>query len=180
MRVSDRTKFQVVALLVREERARVKADTESTEAQRDGQLKRLDGIATILAKTAARNTSLLRAARRGRRRLRRGQGAQARDADRRRGRGRARGAEPRGADGAGTAAERRVVPQSVISRQLANPFLAPDFSNAAPRNVQPRAARHLGAARPAVPGLRGAERAAPRRAWTCPSRPRCGRPAASS
>ena len=26
-----------------------------------------------------------------------------------------------------TAAERRVVPQSVVSRQLANPFLAPDF-----------------------------------------------------
>ena len=53
MRVSDRSMFQVVALLVREERARIKSDTESTEAQRDGQLKRLDGIATILAKTAA-------------------------------------------------------------------------------------------------------------------------------
>ena len=54
-----RTKFQVVALLVREERARVKADTTSTEAHRAEQLKRLDGIATILAKTAARDTSLL-------------------------------------------------------------------------------------------------------------------------
>ena len=34
--------------------------------------------------------------------------------------------------------ERRVVPQSVISRQLANPFLAPDFSGAAPRPSGPR------------------------------------------
>ena len=56
---STRTKYQVVALLVREERANLKADAESTEAQRAEQLKRLDGIATILAKTAARDTSLL-------------------------------------------------------------------------------------------------------------------------
>jgi SNF2 family DNA or RNA helicase len=35
-------------------------------------------------------------------------------------------------------AERRVVPQSVISRQLANPFLAPDFSAAPQRTVRPR------------------------------------------
>ncbi len=33
--------------------------------------------------------------------------------------------------------ERRVVPQSVISRQLANPFLAPDFSGAQPRAAAP-------------------------------------------
>ena len=59
VRPAVRTKFQVVALLVREERARIKADTTSTEAQRAEQLKRLDGIATILAKTAARDTSLL-------------------------------------------------------------------------------------------------------------------------
>ena len=56
---SVRTKFQVVALLVREERARVKADESSAEAHRAEQLKRLDGVATILAKTAARDTSLL-------------------------------------------------------------------------------------------------------------------------
>ena len=55
---SVRTKFQVVALLVREERARVKADPTSTEAHRAEQLKRLDGVATILATTAARDTSL--------------------------------------------------------------------------------------------------------------------------
>ena len=56
---SVRTKFQAVALLVRDERERVKADTEATEAQRGEQLKRLDGVATILAKTAVRDTSLL-------------------------------------------------------------------------------------------------------------------------
>ena len=56
---SARAKFQVVALLVREERARIKADTELTEAKRADQLKRLDGVATILAKTAAADTSLL-------------------------------------------------------------------------------------------------------------------------
>ena len=56
---SARTKFQVVALLVREERARIKADTEGSESHRAEQLKRLDGIATILAKTATRDTTLL-------------------------------------------------------------------------------------------------------------------------
>ena len=39
----ERTKFQVVALLVREERAHVKADQDLTEARRGEQLKRLDG-----------------------------------------------------------------------------------------------------------------------------------------
>jgi hypothetical protein len=33
--------------------------------------------------------------------------------------------------------ERRVVPQSVISRQLANPFLAPDFDSARPSPTRP-------------------------------------------
>ena len=36
--------FQVVAILVREERARAKADTSVTEAQRDALLKRLDAV----------------------------------------------------------------------------------------------------------------------------------------
>ncbi len=34
--------------------------------------------------------------------------------------------------------ERRVVPQSVVARQLANPFLAPDFSAARPSTTGPR------------------------------------------
>src|SRR5919107_309218 len=56
---AGRTKFQVIALLVREERARAKTDPEMTESERAETLKRLDGVATILAKTAARDTSLI-------------------------------------------------------------------------------------------------------------------------
>jgi hypothetical protein len=134
---SLRTKFQVVALLVREERARVKADADSTEAQRAEQLKRLDGIATILAKTAARDTSLLMllaedavvtdAARSLRRTMLEAGGAEAPPEEE----------EPAEPSAAPTQPERRVVPQSVVSRQLANPFLTPDFS-AARRPAAPR------------------------------------------
>ena len=130
---SVRTKFQVVALLVREERARVRAEI-SNDARRSAQLKRLDGIATILAKTAARDTSLLDAARRGRRGLRRGQGAHAellQDAGLEAAALEVAPPEPP-ADTAAATPERRVVPQSVVSRQLANPFLAPDFSAVRP------------------------------------------------
>ncbi len=56
---TNRTKFQTVALLAREERTRIKTDASMSEPQRAEQLKRLDGIGTILAKTAALDTSLL-------------------------------------------------------------------------------------------------------------------------
>ncbi|MGX9346045.1 DEAD/DEAH box helicase [Microbacterium sp. KNMS] len=56
---TNRVKFQVIAFLVREERARVKADDALSDAARAELLKRLDGVATILAKTAARDTSLI-------------------------------------------------------------------------------------------------------------------------
>ncbi|GAA1639583.1 DEAD/DEAH box helicase [Microbacterium flavum] len=56
---TNRVKFQVIAFLVREERARVKADEAVPTAARAELLKRLDGVATILAKTAARDTSLI-------------------------------------------------------------------------------------------------------------------------
>jgi hypothetical protein len=124
---SGRAKFQVVALLVREERARVKADASTGAAERDGQLKRLDGVATILAKTAARDTSLLAllaedavvsdAAATLKRDMMRAAGLEV---------------EPEEVEAEPVAAasqpERRAVPQSVVARQLANPFLAPDFS----------------------------------------------------
>ncbi|WP_082592670.1 DEAD/DEAH box helicase [Phycicoccus sp. Soil803] len=130
---SGRAKFQVVALLVREERARVKADTTVTVAERDGQLKRLDGVATILAKTAARDTSLLAllaedavvsdAAATLRRDMLRAAGLEAEPEE----------VEEEAPEGLAPAPERRAVPQSVVARQLANPFLAPDFSAVAPR-----------------------------------------------
>ena len=53
-----RTKFQAVALLLREERARVWAAAGS-DSHRAEQLKRLDGIATILATTAVQDAGLL-------------------------------------------------------------------------------------------------------------------------
>ncbi|MFY0407811.1 DEAD/DEAH box helicase [Solicola sp. PLA-1-18] len=126
---SVRTKFQVVALLMRRERATVKADVTSTEAHRANQLKRLDGVATILAKTAAREPSLLAllaedaevtdAARELEHEMLVAGGVEAAAPEEE-----APDAEPL----VPIVPERRVVPQSVISRQLANPFLTPDFS----------------------------------------------------
>jgi hypothetical protein len=139
------TKFQVVALLVREERARVTTDQTPSEAQRTEQLRRLDGIAMILAQTAARDTSLLEllaedavvsgAAKDLRRRMLLEAGLEAppeevtasRPAER--------------ADAGSGNGERRVVPQSVVSRKLASPFLTPDFSAA--RQTRTAAPRRL-------------------------------------
>jgi superfamily II DNA or RNA helicase len=133
-----RTKFQVAALLVREERARVRADATSTEAHRAEQLKRLDGLALILAKTAARDTSLLAllaedavvsdSARSLTRKMRSDAGIEELPEEE----------TPTEAAAVSAATERRVVPQSVISRQLANPFLAPDFSAARQTSARPR------------------------------------------
>ena len=53
-----RKKFQTVALMLREERARVLAAAGSA-SHRAEQLKRLDGIAAILAATAVRDAGLL-------------------------------------------------------------------------------------------------------------------------
>jgi len=53
-----RTKFQAVALLLRDERARARA-AAGTDSRRTEQLKRLDGIATILATTAVRDAGLM-------------------------------------------------------------------------------------------------------------------------
>lgn len=127
-----RTKFQVVALLVRDERARLKADETLTDSRRGEELKRLDGIATILAQTAARDTSLFAllaedapvsdSAHALRRELLRRAGFDV--------------PEPEPVEPVESAeAARRVVPPSVTARQLANPFLAPDFS------VAPRTSR---------------------------------------
>ncbi len=54
-----RTKFQAVAVLLRQERARLQADPAGTGSPRAEQLKRLNGIATILATTAVRDAGLL-------------------------------------------------------------------------------------------------------------------------
>lgn len=125
VRPSGRTTYQVVALLVREERARLKADPELTEARRTAELTRLDGIATILAKTGVRDTSLLELLAEGH-----PVSPDARDLKndllRAAGREADAVADPEPVDAADLPPQpRRVVPQTVISRQLANPFLAP-------------------------------------------------------
>jgi superfamily II DNA or RNA helicase len=127
VRPSNRSAFQVVALLVREERARLKADTTLTAGKRTAEMTRLDGIATILAKTAALDTSLLGllaenaavspAAVDLKNDLLRAAGREVEEQP-----------EPEPEPTPGFAPPRRVVPQTVIQRQLANPFLAPDFS----------------------------------------------------
>jgi hypothetical protein len=133
-----RTKFQVVALLVREEHARIRQDQTNSQSYRAEQLKRLDGIATILAKTAVRDNGLLALL---------AEDAVVSDAAKslKRDMLRSVGIEPPAeetvptepaAGAAGT--ERRIVPQSVVSRQLANPFLAPDLSSARPSTARPR------------------------------------------
>src|SRR5450759_305151 len=131
-RPAVRTKFQVVALLVREERARVMADGGPTESGRAKQLKRLDGVATLLARTAARDTSLLELLAED---ARVSDAARAFKATVMRAGGLEPPEEPAPAAPAAPVpgAENQVVPRSVVSRQLANPFLAPDFEAAAER-----------------------------------------------
>jgi SNF2-related domain/Helicase conserved C-terminal domain len=137
-----RTKFQAIALLLRDERARVRA-AAGTDSRRAEQLRRLDGIATILATTAVRDAQLLAllaedsdvsdAARSLKREMLRELGIEPAPEE-------IAPAEtataPVGAASADTG--RRVVPQSVVSRQLANPFLAPDFSAVPQRTSRPR------------------------------------------
>ncbi|MGZ5417040.1 MAG: DEAD/DEAH box helicase [Nocardioides sp.] len=134
---SVRTKFQVIALLVRETRAHVKTDESSSETHRAEQLKRLDGVATILAKTAARDTSLLAllaedavasdSAKALKREMLKAAGFEAA----------AEEVAPPEPTPAGPT-KRQVVPQSVISRQLANPFMAPDFAAVEQNKVRAR------------------------------------------
>jgi hypothetical protein len=126
---ANRTKFLVSALLMRDERARAKADSTVSDAERSELLKRLDGIATILAKTAARDTTLIQllaedatvsdAAKKLRRDMLIASGTEL-SADEL-----IIVKEPKAV---APAAEKQVVPQSVRQAQMANPFLAPDLS----------------------------------------------------
>ena len=132
-----RTKFQAVALLLRDERARVRA-VPGNGSRRAEQLKRLDGIAAILATTAVRDAGLLAllaedasvsdAARSLKREMEQDLGIESAPEE----------IAPAEAAAAPAGTESRVVPQSVISRQLANPFLAPDFSAVPQPTPRPR------------------------------------------
>ncbi|MFL6091231.1 MAG: DEAD/DEAH box helicase [Aeromicrobium sp.] len=131
---TTRAKFQAVAMLTREERTKVKADTEVTEAYRTEQLRRLDGIATILATSAATEPSLFTLlgddavtapeAKAIRAELEEAAGFEVAEP------------EPEPVETATTA--KKVVPRAVISRQLANPFMAPTFTEGVPMPQQRR------------------------------------------
>ncbi|RUR01120.1 DEAD/DEAH box helicase [Labedella endophytica] len=141
---TNRVKFQVIAFLVREERARVKADVALDPAARAELLKRLDGVAQILAKTAARDTSLIAllevdqttspVAQRLRRDWLIESGAELSPDELIISTQKVEVPSMIPAE----LAERQVLPQSVVSRQLANPFLPPDFSKAEPTTVPRR------------------------------------------
>jgi hypothetical protein len=157
-RPAVRTQFQVVALLVREERARVMADAGLSSARRTEQLKRLDGVATMLAKTAALDTSLLELLADD---ARVSDGARAYKASLMRAGGMEPPEEPEPVAPAApvAAAPARAVPQSVIARQRSNPFLAPDYEAAAERTASK--ARRLAGWELLEPLFRSFERAAP-------------------
>ena len=128
-----RTKFQAAALLLRDERARVR-EAAGSDSYRAEQLKRLDGVAVILARTAVQDAGLLALL-----------GEDSGVSDGARSLQRDFGIEPASEEiapaqtaAASAGSGRRVLPQSVVSRQLANPFVAPDFSAVAQRTSQPR------------------------------------------
>jgi hypothetical protein len=133
---TTRVRFQSAALLVRELREQVKAATLS-DAQRNSQMTRIDAVATVLARTAARDGSLLALLSDDSSLL---EGTKAEMRELRLAASMTAPAEPviKATEDSAPRVERRVVPQSVISRQLANPFLAPDFSAAPPPKARPR------------------------------------------
>ena len=132
-----RASFQAVALLLREQRAEVRTAAMS-ETRRAAHLKRIDGLAVTLARTAAGDTTLF--------------ALLADDAPLLPGTTAAK-RELRSQAGLGVEADpvvtkqpettppddqRQVVPQSAVARGLASPFLAPDYSASAPARPRPR------------------------------------------
>ena len=125
----NRTKFQVAALLIRDERARARDDIALTPAEKQEILKRLDGLAAIMAKTAARDTTLIALlapdanvsdlAKKMRRDFLVASGAQLAPDE-------LIIVEDKPA--VSVEAAKQVVPASVRQAQLANPFMAPDFA----------------------------------------------------
>jgi len=137
---SVRSRFQAIAVLLREERARVLAGPAGKQAE---QLKRLDGLATVLATTAVQDTGMLAllapdtevgdGARSARRDLLRAADVEPEPEP--------VVTAPRTPVSTPAVEAKHVTPRSVVSRQLANPFLAPDFSAASP---DPAPTRRLG------------------------------------
>jgi SNF2 family DNA or RNA helicase len=135
----DRAKFQAIALLAREERAHVRVDESLNDTQRDAQLKRLEGIAMILAQIAAGHPSffelldedaeIISGAKSIKREMQRAAGVEPEPEP-----------EPVAAANGDERRERQVVPRTVVARKLANPFQVPDFTGAEARPTTHRLA----------------------------------------
>lgn len=125
----NRTKFQVAALLIRDERARARDDSALSPAEKQEILKRLDGLAAIMAKTAARDTTLIALlapdakvsdlAKKMRRDFLVASGAVLAPDEL---------VIVEDKPAVSVEAAKQVVPASVRQAQLANPFMAPDFA----------------------------------------------------
>ncbi len=125
----NRVKFHVTALLVREERAKAKENATLSVAERQETLKRLDGLASIMAKTAAKDTSLIQllapeakiseAAKKLRRDYLVASGQELAPDDL---------IIVDETPEVSPETAKQVVPASVRQAQLANPFMAPDFA----------------------------------------------------
>ena len=122
----DYNRYQAIALLAREERVRVRKDESLTDVRRESELKRLDGIGTILAQIAAQEPSFFHLLDEkadvsdGTRSLIREMQVAA-------GRTPAEEPEPEAKVEDGRI-ERRVVPDAIRARQLAIPFQVPDYT----------------------------------------------------
>jgi SNF2 family DNA or RNA helicase len=122
----DRAKFQAIALLAREERARVRVGEDLTDQQRDAQLKRLEGIAMILAQIAAvqpsffelldEDAEIISGVRSVKREMQRAGGIEPEPEP-----------EPAQSPQDDERRERQVLPPSVVARKLATPCQVPDF-----------------------------------------------------
>ncbi len=134
MTYDQRARFQAVALLARQERARIRDDSQLSQPRRNAELKRLDGVAAILAQTAAREPSLLSLLEE---KAEVASGTRALQREMQRAAGlevtvEAPVAAPVTASPAAHP-ERRVVPQSVVAAQLASPFQVPEYFPPTPR-----------------------------------------------
>ncbi|MEO6204740.1 MAG: DEAD/DEAH box helicase, partial [Mycobacteriales bacterium] len=136
-----RVTFQAVAMLVREERARIKGADDLSENKRGEALKRLDGVAQVMARTAPRDATLIALL---------AEDAEALDGlktvlrELRVAACLESAAAPVATDFSSPFVrsepkdDKQVVPKSVIARQLANPFLEPDYDAPPPPKARPR------------------------------------------
>jgi hypothetical protein len=133
---ATRAAFQAIALLLREQRAEA-ATAPMSPARRAAQQKRIEGLAAALARTAARDQSMFAVLADGVQLLP-GTAAAMRELRLKAGLAVEPEAPAPAPDPVPAREQRQVVPQSAVSRNLANPFLAPDFSAAPAPRARPR------------------------------------------